>query len=77
MNGGHIRTRLAGQMAATTPMPPCIDAGREATSGALRLARSLEIERTWTTDREAMLAALRVVLGLPRVPPSQREQEPR
>ncbi len=34
-----------------------------------RLARPLELERTCTPDREAMLAALRVVLGLPRVIP--------
>jgi hypothetical protein len=32
----------------------------------LRLARPLERERVWTPDREAMLAALRVVLDLPR-----------
>lgn len=35
-----------------------------------RLARPLEIERTWTADREAQLAALRVAIGLPRVLPS-------
>lgn len=33
-----------------------------------RLAKRLPIERTWLPDREAMLAALRVVLRLPRVP---------
>ena len=31
------------------------------------LAKSLDIERACVPDREAMLAALRVVLGLPRV----------
>ena len=36
------------------------------------VAKPLEIERTWTTDREAMLAALRVVIGLPRVLPDPR-----
>ena len=35
-----------------------------------RLAKQPVIERTWTTDREAELAALRVALGLPRVLPS-------
>jgi hypothetical protein len=35
-----------------------------------QLARPLEIERKWTLDREAMAAALRVVLGLPRVVPA-------
>jgi hypothetical protein len=75
VNGGRIGPRLAGQMAATTPMPPRTDADREATSGALRLAILLEIERTWTSDREAMLAALRVILGLPRVPRSDDGDE--
>jgi hypothetical protein len=41
-----------------------------------RLANSLETERTWTPDREAMAAALRVVLGLPRVLPSRGEGGP-
>jgi hypothetical protein len=35
-----------------------------------RLANRPVIERTWTADREAMAAALRVVLGLPKVLPS-------
>jgi hypothetical protein len=34
-----------------------------------RLARSIEVERSWDADREAMLAAFRVVLGLPRALP--------
>ena len=33
-----------------------------------RLATPVEVERTWSPDREAMKAALRVVLGLPRKP---------
>ena len=40
-----------------------------------RLARPLDIERTWSSDREAMLAALRVALGLPRVLPNDREAD--
>lgn len=36
-----------------------------------RLARELEIERTWAADREAELAALRVALGLPRSLPER------
>lgn len=38
-----------------------------------RLAKSLPTERTWTADREAMRAALRVVLDLPRVLPGPRD----
>jgi len=33
-----------------------------------RLASPLPLERTWHADEEAMLAALRVVLGLPARP---------
>ena len=44
--------------------------GDPVAAGRGRLARQLQIERTWTTDREAMKAALRVVLDLPRVLPS-------
>jgi len=32
------------------------------------LAKSLAVERVYTPDREAMRAALRVVLGLPKRP---------
>lgn len=38
-----------------------------------RLARPLRVERQWVTDRDAMVAALRVALGLPRVLPSHDE----
>ena len=38
------------------------------------LANSLQVERNYTPDRNAMLAALRVVLGLPRVPPGWIEE---
>lgn len=34
-----------------------------------RLANNPHVERTYTADRDAMLAALRVVLGLPKAPP--------
>jgi hypothetical protein len=40
--------------------------GPAATAARRRLARPLELERVWTPDREAMLAALRLVLGLPK-----------
>jgi hypothetical protein len=36
-----------------------------------RLARPLECERVYDPDRDAMLAALRVVLGLPRQLPDR------
>ncbi len=40
-----------------------------------RLARPLQVERSCEADREAMLAALRVALGLPRALP-YRERQP-
>jgi len=36
--------------------------------------KTLAIERSYTPDREAMLAALRVVLGLPKTPPQWLEE---
>jgi len=33
------------------------------------LAKTLVVERYYASDRNAMLAALRVVLGLPKAPP--------
>ena len=39
-----------------------------------RLARPLELERSWTPDHEAMVAALRVVLGLPRQLPDRGQR---
>jgi hypothetical protein len=45
----------------------------DASSRAKGLAKSVVVERVWTPDREAMLTALRVALGLPRVPPSWLE----
>jgi hypothetical protein len=41
---------------------------------AKRLANPPEVERVWTPDRNAMLAALRVVLGLPKTPPRWLEE---
>ncbi len=41
------------------------------------LANSLQVERNYTPDRNAMLAALRVVLGLPKVPRPLRQEGPR
>jgi hypothetical protein len=61
----------------TTPQPaerhdrqhlaPC----RAATSPNRRLAVPLELERVYDPDRDAMVAALRVVLGLPRQLPDR------
>jgi hypothetical protein len=45
--------------------------GRAPQRSQTRLATPLELERTWTPDRGAMLAALRVVLGLPRQLPDR------
>jgi hypothetical protein len=38
------------------------------------LAEPLDVEREWHPDRKAMLAALRVVLGLPSKPVSFAEE---
>ena len=38
-----------------------------ATSAPRRLATPIEVERSWTPDRDAMAAALLVALGLPRL----------
>jgi len=64
----------------TRSTPPIEGTPRVPPSPALppqprRLARPLEIERSWTPDREAMLAALRVALGLPRILPNDREAD--
>lgn len=38
------------------------------------LANTLAVERNYQPDREAMLAALRVLLGLPKTPPGWIEE---
>ena len=38
------------------------------------LADSLSLERTWCPDEDAMLAALRVVIGLPARPERSRSE---
>ena len=57
---------------ASSPLP----LSDESHDGTLRLpvevkglANSLAVERYYTPDRNGMLAALRVVLGLPKAPP--------
>lgn len=50
----------------TRPATPGVPDAGDAQSHR-RLATPLDIERTYAPDREAMLAALRVALGLPRV----------
>jgi hypothetical protein len=52
------RTASAASRAAATGVPS-------------RLANPLPIERSWTPDREAMVAALRVMLDLPRQLPDR------
>ena len=44
------------------------DAGNSGRSKANRLADSIPLERRWCSGEDAQLAALRVVLGLPRRP---------
>lgn len=60
---------------ALVPVPvEAVGTARPATAGRpgrrIRLAKSVEIEHSWSPDREAMAAALRVVLGLPAQLPS-------
>ncbi len=40
----------------------------------LGLANNPQVERKYTPDRNAMLATLRVVLGLPKAPPGKIEE---
>jgi len=65
--GSARRVLRVGRMSAAPDSAAALAA--EAARARGRLARGPVIERTWTPDREAMTAALRVVLGLPRVPP--------
>ena len=59
--------------ANVTPM----NGGQAAHGGPDRLAKPLHIEHQWAPDRGAMLAALRVALGLPRALPSPEEEADR
>lgn len=56
---------------ATRAGPPA----RSTVAPRRRLAKPLELEREWSPDREATLAALRVTLGLPRVIADSEERE--
>jgi hypothetical protein len=49
-------------------------AGHSPKRKAEGLANTLRTERYYTPDRKAMLAALRVVLGLPKAPPRWIEE---
>lgn len=57
-----ISARPISNPAAGTATPV---GGAWATGAPRRLANPLAIERSWTPDRDAMLAAMRVVLDLP------------
>jgi hypothetical protein len=62
-----------------TGKEPSEEAGTEAAKSPANsrrrgLANSLAIERRYTPDRNAMLGALRVVLGLPKAPPKWLEE---
>ena len=59
---------------AATGKEPGEEAGAHARKSSANsapkgLAKSLAVERSYTPDRNAMLAALRVVLGRPEAPP--------
>jgi hypothetical protein len=65
--------RTAARVIAPQSLPAGLDAAGVPGAAIPRLAKSLEIERSWQEDREAMLAAFRVALGLPRVPRSRSD----
>jgi len=50
------------------PKIPTRHSNEQARERPNRLAEPMPIERTWCPDHDAQLAALRVVLGLPRRP---------
>ncbi len=56
----------------------CRGVGRGQQVGRKKIGKSLasdpSVERTYTPDRKAMLAALRVLLGLPKAPPGWIEE---
>jgi hypothetical protein len=63
---------IAGRaLSRTAEGKPASGEAGGATGARSRLARQLEIEQVFVPDREAMAAALRVVLGLPRVLPGR------
>jgi hypothetical protein len=63
-----ISVRPISNPAAGTATPV---GGAWATGAPRRLANPLLIERSWSPDREAMVAALRLVLDLPRQLPDR------
>lgn len=70
---GVPRQRVQPTMAANAALAAVVHADGRADPPTVtrpRLANSPQTERQWSTDREAMRAALRVALGLPRVLPS-------
>ena len=73
--GEQVASILPAIMARTISTPvarTASSAGLAAPTGApCRLANPLPIERSWTPDQAAMVAALRVVLGLPRQLPDR------
>jgi hypothetical protein len=71
----HQNVQAGFLIAARTRRGPSPDPVPSKAPVRHRLARPLEIERSWAGDREAMLAALRVALGLPRVLPNDREAD--
>ena len=56
----------------------CRGVGRGQQVGRIKIGKSLatdpSVEQTYTPDRNAMMAALRVVLGLPSAPPGWIEE---
>jgi hypothetical protein len=64
-----LRTIATPAAGTTTP-----GGGAWATKAPCRLANPLPIEAVWTPDREAMVAALRVALDLPRQLPDRGQR---
>jgi len=76
VRGADTRTRGAVEpiVAAVLGEDEGAQPGTRQKLPARRLARPLEQERVWAPDRDAMVAALRVVLGLPRQLPDRGQR---
>ncbi len=71
MTGKWAQTKAERLAMNATACFAAASAAANPTPWPRRLANPPEIERSWTPDREAMAAALRVVLGLPRQLPER------
>ena len=76
-DGGSEPSPLSAAVVAIASVDADHEANGTIRRRSSRLAISPVIERTWVPDREAMAAALRVVLDLPRALPHPADGERR